>query len=192
MTMSNERAWEEKYSIKTLADVPEPAAFLQSNAHLLGTAGTGLDIAMGAGQNAVFLAQHGYTVTGVDRSQAAVAHAREYAREKSVSIDAVAADMLDWPFPENHFDVILNFYFLEPALAPRIKSGLKKGGLLFFETYTLDQQRFDGPHNPDFLLKPNELLESFLDLFVVFYHERIEPNGKGSYRAVASMIAKKA
>ena len=190
--MSNERAWEEKYSIKTLADVPEPAAFLQSNAHLLGTAGTGLDIAMGAGQNAVFLAQHGYTVTGVDRSQAAVAHAREYAREKSVSIDAVAADMLDWPFPENHFDVILNFYFLEPALAPRIKAGLKKGGLLFFETYTLDQQRFDGPHNPDFLLKPNELLKSFLDLFIVFYHERIEPNGKGSYRAVASMIAKKA
>ncbi len=189
--MSNERAWEEKYSIKTLADVPEPAAFLLEHAACLELAGTALDIAMGAGQNSVFLAQRGYTVTGIDRSQAAVAHAREYARYKGVSIAAVSADMLEWPFPENHFDVILNFYFLERDLVPRIKAGLKKGGLLFFETYTLDQQRFDGPHNPDFLLKPNELLESFLDLFVLFYHERIEPDGKGGYNALASMIAKK-
>ena len=189
--MSNERAWEEKYQIRSLADVPQPAAFLQERAGMLGTRGTALDIAMGAGQNGVFLARRGYSVTGVDRSRAAAALAQEYARDKGVSIDAVAADMLDWPFPVNQFDVILDFYFLEPALAPRIMSGLKKGGLLFFESYTLDQQRFDGPHNPDFLLKPNELLKSFPELLVVFYHERIEPNGKGSYRAVASMIAKK-
>ena len=189
--MSNERAWEEKYQIRCLADVPQPAAFLREHADMLGSAGAALDIAMGAGQNAVFLAQRGYGVTGVDRSRAAAALAQEHARDKGVSIDAVAADMLDWPFPENNFDVILNFYFFEPALAPRIKAGLKKGGLLFFETYTLDQQRFDGPHNPDFLLKPNELLESFLDMFVMFYHERVEPNAAGGYRAVASMIAKK-
>ena len=70
-------------------------------------------------------------------------------------------------------------------------AGLKKGGLLVFETYTLDQQRFDGPHNPDFLLKPNELLESFLDMFILYYHERIEPDGAGGYNALASMIARK-
>jgi tellurite methyltransferase len=191
MTMSNQRAWEEKYQIQSLADVPEPAAFLREHADMLGPGGTALDIAMGAGQNSVFLAQHGFAVTGVDRSGAAVAFARDYARGRGVSIDAVAADMLAWPFPENYFDVILNFYFLERDLAPRIIAGLKKGGLLFFETYTIDQDRFDGPHNTDFLLKPNELLESFLDLFVWFYHERIEPDGKGGNRAVASMIAKK-
>jgi tellurite methyltransferase len=189
--MSNDRAWEEKYQIRSLADVPEPAAFLREHADMLGSGGTALDIAMGAGQNGVFLAQRGYCVTGVDCSQAAAELARKYAADNGVSIDAVAADMLAWPFPENYFDVILNFYFLERDLAPRIKAGLKKGGLLFFETYTLDQQRFDGPHNTDFLLKPNELLESFLDLFVLFYHERIEPDGKGGYNAFASMIAKK-
>jgi tellurite methyltransferase len=189
--MSNERAWEEKYMIRSLADIPEPAAFLREHEDLLGSGGIALDIAMGAGQNGIYLAQRGYGVTGIDRSPAAAALAQEYARSKGVSIDAVAADMLDWPFPENHFDVIFNFYFLERALVPRIKAGLKKGGLLFFETYTLEQQRFDGPHNPDFLLKPNELLESFLDLFVLFYHERIEPDGKGGCNALASMIAKK-
>lgn len=189
--MSNERAWEEKYLIRSLADIPEPAALLKQHEGFLGVAGTALDIAMGAGQNAVFLAQRGYVATGIDRSRAAVAMAEKYARDRGSSIDAVAADMLDWPFPENHFDIILDFYFLERSLVPRIQAGLKKGGLLFFETYTFEQQRFDGPHNPDFLLKPNELLESFLDLFVLFYHERIEPDGKGGYNALASMIAKK-
>ena len=189
--MGNQSLWEEKYQIRSLSDVPEPAAFLREHADMLGAGGKALDIAMGAGQNGVLLAQRGYGVTGIDRSEAAVALARDYARDRGVSINAVAADMLAWPFPENYFDVILNFYFLERDLAPRIIAGLKKGGLLFFETFTLDQDRFDGPHNTDFLLKPNELLESFLDLFVLFYHERIEPNGKGSYRAVASMIAKK-
>jgi len=189
--MGNERTWEEKYHMRSLADVPEPAAFLRDHAFLLGNGGTALDIAMGAGQNAVYLAQRGFAVTGVDRSQAAVDLAGQHAADRTVAINSVAADMLDWPFPENHFDVILNFYYLERGLVPRIKAGLKKNGLLFFDTYTLDQQRFDGPHNPDFLLKPNELLESFLDMFVLFYHERIEPDGKGGYNALASMIAKK-
>ena len=189
--MSNERAWEDKYSIRSLADVPRPAAFLRKHADMLGTAGTALDIAMGAGQNAVFLAQRGFAMTGVDRSQAACDHARQLAAHRGVAINTVAADMLDWQFPENQFDLIIDFYFLERALAPRIMAGLKKGGLLVFETYTLDQQRFDGPHNFDFLLKPNELLVSFLDLFVLYYHERTEPDGAGGYAALASMIAKK-
>ena len=83
------------------------------------------------GRTRVFLAQRGYTVTGVDRSRAAVAMAEEYARDRGAAIHAVAADMLDWPFPENQFDVILDFYFLERALVPRIQAGLKKGGILF-------------------------------------------------------------
>ena len=189
--MSNERSWEEKYQVRTLEDIPQPAAFLHGHARLLPPSGTALDIAMGAGQNAVFLASRGLRVTGVDRSRAAVAMALDHARDRGAALDAVAADMLAWPFPENHFDVIIDFYFLERGLVPRIKSGLKKGCVLFFETYTIAQQRFGGPHNPDFLLKPNELLESFLDLFVLFYHERVEPDGTGGFDALASMIAKK-
>jgi len=189
--MSNERTWKEKYSIRSLADIPEPAAFLREHADLLGSGGTALDIAMGAGQNAVFLAERGFAVTGIDRSQAACDLARQLAADRGAAITAIASDMLDWQFPENHFDLIVDFYFLERALAPRIMAGLKKGGMLVFETYTVDQQRLDGPHNPDFLLKPNELLTAFLDLFVLYYHERIEPDGTGGSVALASMIARK-
>ena len=44
---------------------------------------------------------------------------------------------------------------------------------MFFETYTTEQRQFGGPSNPDYLLNPNELLLSFLDFFILFYHERI-------------------
>ena len=189
--MSNERSWEEKYRIRGLADIPQPAAFLRKHGGSIGSGGTALDIAMGAGQNAVFLAQLGFDVTGVDRSASAVKLARQYARDRGVSINAIAADMLDWQFPEHQFDLIIDFYFLERELLPRIKAGLKKGGLLVFETYPLAPQDFDGPHNPDFLLRPNELLEAFLDFFVLYYHERIEADGAGGRRAIASMIVKK-
>jgi hypothetical protein len=94
--------------------------------------------------------------------------------------------MSDYNIREDSFDVILNFYYLERGLVPAIKNGLKKGGLLFFETYTKDQTQFGRPLNSEFLLDRNELIMDFLDLFIVFYHERTEKR-----KAVASLIAKK-
>jgi len=178
-------SWEEKYKIQALDDIPAPADLLQQNARLI-AGGKALDIAMGAGQNAVFLARHGCDVTGVDFSASAVAMARMLAAREGLDLRAVTADMLAFPFPEDCFDLIVNFNFLERSLIPLIRSSLKAGGLLFFETYTVEQARFGRPCNPAHLLEPNELLSWFLDCFIIFYHERID-NG----RAIASLIARK-
>jgi SAM-dependent methyltransferase len=181
----DERVWEDKYKIEALDDLPLPAALLQKNAHLI-AGGKALDIAMGAGQNAVFLASRGCDVTGVDRSESAVAIARRLAARDSLDLTAVTADVLTYPLPESCFDVIINFYFLERSLVTAIKQSLKQRGLLFFETYTIEQVRFGRPRNPDHLLKPNELLAWFLDFFIIFYHERVEEG-----KAIASLIAQK-
>jgi 2-polyprenyl-3-methyl-5-hydroxy-6-metoxy-1,4-benzoquinol methylase len=179
------KEWEKKYKSKTIDKEPDAAALLRENTHLF-SGGTALDIAMGMGQNAIFLASHGYKVTGIDRSSSAVSLSRENAEKKAVSLRTVEADILTYGIRENYFDVILNFYFLERSLIQKIKKGLKKNGLVFFETYTTDQSRFGGPKNPDFLLKPNELLNCFLDFFIIFYHERIEEK-----KAIVSLIAQK-
>jgi 2-polyprenyl-3-methyl-5-hydroxy-6-metoxy-1,4-benzoquinol methylase len=141
---------------------------------------------MGMGQNSVFLASHGYNVEGVDSSHSAVLLAGEAAGKRGVSLKAVEKNMLEYEIKENYFDIILNFYFLERSLIPGIHKGLKKNGIVFFETYTVDHADFSKPSNPDFLLKPNELLGFFLDFFIVFYYERTEET-----RAVASLIAQK-
>jgi tellurite methyltransferase len=181
--------WEEKYRTRPPGQMPEPASLLKEYEQLL-TGGTALDIAAGEGQNGIYLASKRYEVTCVDRAHSAVKRISEHAARQGVTIKAVAADLLDYPIAENSFDVMLNFYFLERALVPKIKAGLRKDGLLIFETYTLEQQRFDGPHNPDYLLKPNELLLAFLDLFIIFYHERIDTRGPKP-RAIASLVARK-
>jgi tellurite methyltransferase len=175
--------WDGRYRELTLEDIGNPAGLLTTNAHLL-RGGHALDIAMGMGQNAVFLAHSGYSVTGIDRSAAAVELAQEHARRQGVSLNAVQTDALDYALDPDSFDLIANFYFLERSLFPKIISGLRRGGILFFETYTIENARFRAPRTPDFLLQPNELLTAFLDLLVLFYHERIEPD-----RAVASLIA---
>lgn len=177
--------WEKRYAAMDKGQIPEPAQLLQTNTHLF-TGGTALDIAMGPGHNAVFLAQHGYRVTGVDISVSAVQSARIHAANKKVHIEAVQADMEDFHLHSGAYDTIITFYFLLRPLLPNIKTALKPGGILFFETYTTQQQRFGGPHNIEYLLKPNELLVSFLDFFVLFYHERVEES-----QAVASLIAQK-
>ncbi|MCP4717237.1 MAG: class I SAM-dependent methyltransferase [Deltaproteobacteria bacterium] len=181
----DENEWEHIYRVKAGEQMPEPSALLQKHAHLL-CGGTALDIAMGMGHNALFLARSGCRVTGVDRSTAAVTFAHDQAAAAGLPVNAVEADMLGFPFSEDGYDVITNFYFLERSLLPLIKKNLKKNGLVFFETYTRKQARFGRPRNPDHLLETNELLSAFLDCLIVFYHERIEED-----RAVASLIARK-
>ena len=70
-----------------------------------------------------------------------------------------------------------------------IKKGLKSGGYLIFETYTLEQQEFGPPRNPDFLLGPNELLRLFNDLHIVYYREGVVEEGRK--KAIASLVGKK-
>ena len=177
--------WEKEYSSKSLKDTPLPSCLLENHINLL-TGGQALDIASGTGQNAVFLSSHGYEVIAVDKSSTASTLANQYSLNKGSKIKTVTEDILAFEIKENSFDLIADFYFLEREIIPKIKKGLKKNGLVFFETYTTEQQDIDGPHNPDFLLSTNELIGFFTDYFIIYYHERVE--GK---KAIASLIAQK-
>jgi 2-polyprenyl-3-methyl-5-hydroxy-6-metoxy-1,4-benzoquinol methylase len=179
--------WDKEYS-SAVAD-KDAAALLVENRHLL-SGGTALDVAMGMGQNALFLASCGYAVDGIDISAVAITHVREMAISTHLPVHAIEADLAQYPVPENRYDLIINFYFLERNLIPHIKTGLKQGGMIFFETFTVAQRQFGRPSNPDYLLQPNELLLSFADFFILFYHERIVRDAQGS-RAIASLIAQK-
>ena len=181
----NEQEWEEHYRTAAKTTPQSPDTLLTGNLKLL-TGGTALDIAMGSGRNAFYLAECGYRVIGVDRAESAARLVQSTARERRLTIDSVAADMLEFDLGTERFDLIANFYFLERELIPRIKQALKPDGLVFFETFTSYQIPHDDPRYRKFLIDPNELLTMFSDFFIMYYFERV----KGS-KAVASMIAKK-
>jgi len=150
--------------------------------------GRALDVAMGKGSNAVFLARMGYDVEGVDISPEAVSHALEEARKAKVTIKAEVADLEgEYVIRKGSYDVIICFRYLQRSLIPQIKDGLRRGGMVVYETFTVDQVRFGKPRNPDYLLKYNELLHMFLDFRCRFYQEGILETRK----AIARLIAEK-
>jgi SAM-dependent methyltransferase len=183
--------WDERFKGKEFALGKEPNPFLKRNLPLL-LRGKALDIAAGEGRNAVFLATHGFEVDAVDISETGLRKTRRLAKEAGVRVHTLLSDLDVYLIEENKYDLIVNFYFLRRSLLPRIKKGLKRGGKVIFETYTLEHRKLgvQGPKHAKYFLKPNELLRLFKDFRVLFYREGIFKEG-GTKRAVASLIAEK-
>ncbi|MBS3756805.1 MAG: methyltransferase domain-containing protein [Desulfobacterales bacterium] len=165
-----------------------PSRFLVENLHLL-PRGRVLDVAMGYGRNAVFLACSGFEVEGVDILPEAVAGTLEAARKAGVDLMARVADLEEghYSIPREAYDVIICFNYLHRPLIPTIKQGLRLGGMVVYEIFLVDQARFGRPKNPDHLLGHNELLLMFRDFRCLRYHEGEMETG----RAVAGIIAQK-
>jgi tellurite methyltransferase len=165
----------------------KPSQFLVENLRLL-PRGRALDVAMGNGRNAIYLAKAGFEVEGVDMSSEAVNTALELSREANVNIKAQIADLEgSYQIEKGAYDVIICFNYLQRSLIPQIKDGLRPGGMVVYETFIVDQAQFGRPHNPDYLLKHNELLDMFGEFRCRRYREGIIDNKK----AVASIVAQK-
>ena len=164
-----------------------PAKFLVENISLL-PKGRVLDVAMGDGRNAIYLANLGFQAEGVDISPEAVTKALESANAQGVELTAHVVNLeKDHYIQPARYDIIMCFRYLQRSLIPYISNGLKDGGIIVYETYTIDQIQFGKPKNPDFLLKPNELLNLFRDFHIIKYHEGPFEDKK----AVAGIIARK-
>jgi tellurite methyltransferase len=164
-----------------------PARFLVENIGIL-PRGKVLDVAMGEGRNAIYLASQGFTVEGVDISPDAVKTAQRTAQERGVTVLARVADLeRAYDITPDAYAVIICFNYLQRSLIPKIKAGIKKGGMIVYETYLIEQAQFGRPRNPDFLLQHNELLNMFRDFRCLRYHEGVFENRK----AIAGLIAEK-
>ena len=136
----------------------EPSSWVARFAGLIAPGGTVLDLACGHGRHARFLEAGGWRVTAVDRDATALAGLAGHA-----GIEAVEADLETgaWPLGGRRFDGIVVANYLHRPLFPRLIGALQEGGVLLYETFMLGNERFGRPSNPDFLLRPNELLEAF-------------------------------
>ena len=146
--------------------------------------GRALDIATGRGRNAIFLAERGFAVEGVDISEVALQEAQRRAVQKGLAVTFRQADLDHIELPEAQYDLIVNINFLLRSLVAPIKKALKVGGRVVFETYLIDQQTIGHPKNPAYLLRHHELLDLFSDFRVFYYREgKFTEAGKDAYRA---------
>lgn len=104
------------------------------------TPGRALDLMMGQGRNAVFLAQAGWKVTGVDVSDEALRLAEAAAKRAEVPLVAVRADVDSWDLGRERWDLVVMVYAgSDPALIDRAKAAVAPGGLFVFETFGVEQ-----------------------------------------------------
>lgn len=96
--------------------------------------GAALDLAMGQGRNALHLASEGWSVTGVDMSDEGLRIAREQAAERGLSLETINANINEWDFGEDRFDLVTMLYAGDHAKwVDKIKASLRDGGLFVVE-----------------------------------------------------------
>lgn len=135
-----------------------PSDWVRRFAALISPAGSVLDLACGHGRHTRLLAGLGHSVEAADRDADALAG---LASLPGVTIRQADLENAPWPYADRRFDGIVVSNYLHRPLFPHLVAVLAEGGVLICETFMLGNERFGRPSNPDFLLRPNELLEAF-------------------------------
>jgi SAM-dependent methyltransferase len=149
-----------------------------------------LDLACGRGENGLFLAGLGLPVILADRSAEALEAALGSAEERGLAVRFWEVDLESGenPLDEEHYRAILVFRYLHRPLIPCIRKAIREGGILIYETFTMEQPKYGHPHNPDYLLQPGELADWFLDWEIIHYFEGLLEDPR---RAVAQIVCRK-
>jgi len=149
-----------------------------------------LDLACGRGENGLFLASLGLAVILADRSVEALEAALGQAEERGLAVRFWEVDLESGenPLDEEHYRAILVFRYLHRPLIPCIRKGIREGGILIYETFTVEQPKYGHPYNPDYLLQPRELADWFEDWEIIHYFEGLM---EAPRRAVAQIVCRK-
>jgi tellurite methyltransferase len=175
----------------THADAPSP--LLADHIALLQGAPdkSALDVACGRGRNALFLAENGFSVTGLELDDGAVAHVREQAAARGLGVTVEPTDLEaeGVSLPLVSYGLVCVFYFLYRPLLPHIRNTVKPGGFIVYETFLIDAHlRWNTPGRRAFAFEHNELLDAFQGFRVHLYRERVDEQAR---TATAQLIAQR-
>jgi SAM-dependent methyltransferase len=177
--------WDERYAQDGWAFGTDPNDFLKQEAHRI-PPGRVLCLGEGEGRNAVFLAEEGFEVVGVDRSQVGMDKAQGLAQERDVFIETVVCPIEDFELAEEEWQGIVSIFFhLPPQLREKIHRsvvlGLAPGGVLVLEAFTPQQLEFDtgGPPSLDRLVTLEMLEEELEGLDFVVAQETVREVHEG-------------
>jgi tellurite methyltransferase len=147
-----------------------------------------LDLACGAGRNALWLAEQGWSVTAVDGSAAAIAILRERAAERGLNVEARVADLErdEFPIERGAWELVAIFYYLQTNLFEAAKRGVAPGGVLIAIVHITEPGEEPTPHR----LRPSELKRYFVGWEIVHYYEG-GPRDAAHQRPVAEIIARR-
>lgn len=145
--------------VATHVSQEQPSAWVERFASLV-PSGEVLDLACGSGRHSRLLASLGHQVLAVDRDAEALERAKG-AGISTLQIDLEGTDgqVPPWPFEAGRFAGIVVTNYLHRPLMANLMGCLALGGVLLYETFACGNERYGKPSNPDFLLRPGELID---------------------------------
>ena len=155
-----------------MTDSPRPpaeaSAWVVRFSDRIPAAGRVLDLACGGGRHTRYLVGNGFRVEAVDRDPQAIAMLAGVPGVNAIVADIEAGP---WPYAGLRFDGIVVANYLWRPLLPVLRASLSSGGVLIYETFAEGNEHFGRPSNPEFLLRPGELLRAAVGLRVIAYED---------------------
>jgi SAM-dependent methyltransferase len=142
------------------------SAWVRRWTHLLPSSGRVLDLACGPGRHMQWLQQQGLSCLGVDRDPASLEAAAAFGEVLQADIENQA-----WPLKGQLFAGIVVTNYLWRPLWPDLLACLQPHGVLIYETFASGNESVGKPSNPDFLLRPGELLDVCKHLRVLAFED---------------------
>lgn len=133
-----------------------PSPWVRRFAPLIPAGGEVLDLACGSGRHARLLAEMGCRVEAVDRDAVALEALQTLPGVTTRQADLEAGP---WPYSSRGFDGIVVTNYLWRPLLPLLLDALREEGVFIYETFMSGNERLGKPSNPEFLLRPGELLD---------------------------------
>lgn len=162
-----------------------------------------LDLACGEGRNGLHLVENDINVVFADINGESLKQVEQAVNRLQLNKQKLA-QYWQVDFEQDHFDqgndkplkaetfaAIMVFRYLHRPLMTQIKAAVKPGGIIIYETFTKQQAKLGRPKNPNFLLKPNELLEIFADWQILhsFEGEVLVSQQSDVKQAIAQIVA---
>jgi tellurite methyltransferase len=150
--------------------------------------GKALDLACGAGRNALWLADQGWEVTAVDGAQAAIEILQSRATERGLRVNTAVADLEKGEFEiePSCWDLVAMCYYLQRNLYESAKRGVRPGGVLISIVRITEPGEAASPHR----LLPGQLEKYFTGWEILHRYEG-KPNDSAHHHAVAEIVARR-
>ncbi len=179
--------WEEKYRSgdRGTEDAPTILVVEVAQKHAPGTA---IDLACGAGRNALYLAERGWAVTAVDGSERAIELVQLRSAERGLRVHTRVADLTapNFTMPPDAFDFILIAYYLQRDLFAKVKAAVRPGGVIAAIAHTPEP----GEEWSEKRARPGELREFFNGWELLWEYEG--PSRDPAHRRpVAEIVARR-
>jgi SAM-dependent methyltransferase len=182
MPSSGLQEWDERHRNATERDDATPVPLVIATASEM-KPGRALDLASGAGRNALWLAEHGWSVTAVDGSPAAIELLRERALKRGLKVNAQVVDLEkgQYAIEPAQWDLVVISYYLQRDLFEPAKRGVVPGGVLA-AIVLLGGGRFSLPAGE---------LRGYFSGWEILHDREGNPGDSPGHRAVTEIVARR-